>query len=349
MSIKTFNRTRFILAALAVMIPITAKAFIVTVDSIPEQLYGYPMTIKSWLDNRTLDSLQVKSSHAELRGQVKETELGSLNFSFEVPGGVCTNYKLIIFAPGTDTIKAIIKNYEICDVKISGGSDLNAKMQAIDKHVKSILSSPDSTVSYLISTFKENKNNPLGVLLLSSLQIIISAEEWLEFYDSLSPAIKQYPLMTDIAKTLRVTLMTKEGTMFKNLDCLLPDGTPAQLSDYVGKGKYVLVDFWATWCGPCRAEAANVLMPLYEKYKDDERFMILGVLVSDSMESYNLHKDSLNYPWPQLIDESHTAGTAYGFQSIPYLILFAPDGTVLRRDIRGAAIDEAIAAALDQD
>ena len=80
MSIKTFNRTRFILAALAVMISITAKAFVVTVDSIPEQLYGYPMTIKSWLDNRTLDSLQVKSSHAELRGQVKETELGSLNF-----------------------------------------------------------------------------------------------------------------------------------------------------------------------------------------------------------------------------------------------------------------------------
>ena len=119
------------------------------------------------------------------------------------------------------------------------------------------------------------------------------------------------------------------------------DGSAASLSDYVGKGKYVLVDFWASWCKPCRDEAP-VIAEVYKKYKGN-RFEVLGVAVMDKrMETLKAINDD-GYLWPQILDAQAVPLELYGIQGIPHIILFGPDGTILARDLRGDRLKNAVA------
>ena len=116
------------------------------------------------------------------------------------------------------------------------------------------------------------------------------------------------------------------------------DGKTTRLSDYVGRGRYVLVDFWASWCGPCRQEIPN-LIALYEKYKD-EKFQMLGVAVQDNPEASLKAIDEMQIPYPQILNTQKIATDLYGIQAIPEIILFAPDGTILARGLRGEEIEQ---------
>ena len=119
------------------------------------------------------------------------------------------------------------------------------------------------------------------------------------------------------------------------------DGTPASLSDYVGKGKYVLVDFWASWCQPCRMEAP-VIAEVYKKYKGD-KFEVLGIAVWDQRENTEAAIQEDGYVWPQIIDAQTIPTDLYGIRGIPHIILFGPDGTILDRALRGDGLKAKIA------
>lgn len=118
------------------------------------------------------------------------------------------------------------------------------------------------------------------------------------------------------------------------------DGSSVKLSDYVGNGKYVLIDFWASWCGPCKAEMPN-LANIYAKYKSD-KFEILGIAVVDKRENTEKVMPELPITWPVIYDAQRIPVELYSISSIPHIMLVGPDGTILARGIRGEEIAETL-------
>lgn len=136
------------------------------------------------------------------------------------------------------------------------------------------------------------------------------------------------------------------GTMF--VDCIIPqgnlDGTDARFSDFIGKGKYILVDFWASWCGPCRKELPNV-KAVYDDYKGDQ-FDCLSVACWDKPADTMKAIEEEQLVWPQIINAQKIATDAYGISGIPQIILFAPDGTIVERNLRGEHLRQVVEKAL---
>ena len=111
------------------------------------------------------------------------------------------------------------------------------------------------------------------------------------------------------------------------------DGKKSRLSDFIGKGKYVLVDMWASWCPPCKAEIPNIAS-LHKTYKD-KGLVVVGVATWDKTENIAKAVKELGITWQQIIDVNNDVTNKYGVKGIPHIILFAPDGSIVARNLRG--------------
>lgn len=193
---------------------------------------------------------------------------------------------------------------------------------------------------YLEQTIKANTDNIVGLIALSNIELE-DDEEMLELIDGMSDAIKAEPRVKAMRQAIDASSKTAEGMMFTDFEV---DGV--KFSDFIGKGKFVLVDFWASWCGPCRREMPN-LRNVYEKYHGD-KFDMLSVAVWDKLEDTIQAAKEENIVWGQIMNAQRIPTELYGIQGIPHIILFGPDGTILKRNLRGDAIGEAVAEALGE-
>ena len=117
------------------------------------------------------------------------------------------------------------------------------------------------------------------------------------------------------------------------------------LTDF--RGKYVLVDFWASWCRPCRAENPNVVR-VYNQYKD-KGFEILGVSLDKSKDAWLKAIEQDKLTWKHVSDLKFwqsEAAQLYGVSSIPYTILLDPEGTIIAQNLRGASLERKLAELL---
>lgn len=126
------------------------------------------------------------------------------------------------------------------------------------------------------------------------------------------------------------------------IDMTLSDssGKTYTLSNYIGKGKYVMLEFWASWCGPCRADIPH-LKAAYQAYHP-EGFEIISVSLDDKKDKWLKAMDQEKMPWMQLADMKAFDGelpTAYHINGIPYCLLFDPQGRLVTENMRGSWMD----------
>ena len=190
-----------------------------------------------------------------------------------------------------------------------------------------------------LKTIKKNRNNALAVEALKNVYYELDPDELEDVIASLGEENQGDEFVQQIKKSISAKKTTAEGCMFVDFEI---DGV--KFSDYVGKGKYVLVDFWASWCGPCKAEIPNIA-DVYHKYAGED-FDVLSVAVWDKPEDTVAAASAHGVVWNQIINAQKVPTELYGIDGIPMIMLFAPDGTILKRDLRGEAIEDAVKEAL---
>ena len=189
-------------------------------------------------------------------------------------------------------------------------------------------------VSTFIEQYKHTPAIPVILKRLSS-QRLFGSEDILEIVNASDKCILESPVTNAYMSNIRRNLNLKqnfnatgEGEMFIDAEVEY-EGKVQRLSDYIGRGKYVLVDFWASWCRPCRHDIPEVIR-LYETYKD-RGLVVMGVSVNDKPENaVNAIRD-LKIPYPQILNGGKLITESYGIEVIPHVILFAPDGTIIKR------------------
>lgn len=176
----------------------------------------------------------------------------------------------------------------------------------------------------------------------------INFETTYPYYAKLSDRLRDTPLGKQLGVRLAAAKNDLTGKTFREFVSPTPEGNELRLSEIVQANKYVLLDFWASWCGPCRKENPYVVKT-YQTFKD-KGFSVLSVSLDHDREKWLAAIEADGMPWhhvSSLQGWDDPAGRSYGVRAIPQNFLISRDGTIVAVNLRGEALYERMEELLD--
>ncbi|MDR1552999.1 MAG: AhpC/TSA family protein [Prevotellaceae bacterium] len=339
-----------------------APSYKITGQFSSDSMNGQTIYLENYLwymkmsDQKTLDSAVVNGNKFEFKGKTDSAYMALLTLG--------NRPRAMIFLENgnikVDVAEELIKS-------VATGTKLNNALKSFNESMKTTRDKIDELIQYANSQERTEElqievnqrydelskemvqisiqfldKNPGTILsafvLLSTMSQGISDEVIQNTYEKLDEQVKNGALGKVIHKQIERAQVKEvaEGEQFRDLTLKTPDDKTVSLSDYAGKGKYVLIDFWASWCGPCRAENPNVVA-LYKEFKD-KGFEIVGVSLDDDKNRWIKGIEDDGITWIQMSDlkgwESE-ASVKYKVQGIPYTVLLDKEGKVIATNLRG--------------
>lgn len=327
-------------------------------------------------DDARTDSVQPKDGEFKFKGNIAEPVVASIVAKFKDPASgekLPREFNQLFLEPTKIELTAngSLKNISVKDSKsneefmalIKQGQAYTERFEKLYGEYDSLqqagnkegMSKIEKAVDQLNNEVKENvyaaflKTHPDSKVALFAIKEYagwdIDPEKVEPLFNSLPESITSLPSAKSLRERIDIAKKTAVGSYamdFTQNDTL---GKPVSLSSF--KGKYVLVDFWASWCGPCRRENPNIVR-VFNKFKD-KNFTILGVSLDrpDAKDKWiaAIHKDSLT--WAHVSDLKYwdnEVAKQYGIRAIPQNLLLDPQGKIIAKNLRGEDLDEKLTA-----
>jgi peroxiredoxin len=309
-------------------------------------------------DQKVLDSTIVKNGKFKFKGKTDSAYIAILNIDnrpamifivengdiqLNIPenineslaSGTKLNDSFNSYRESLDPVKNKLTELSM-QINSSGQTDNEEFMREMDKKYQEFM---NEMLQISIEFLDENPGTILSAfILVSSLSQGIDPEAAQNVYDKLDDKVKSSTIGNFISQILAEMKSTEitAGETYHDMTMKTPDGKDISLSDYAGKGKYVLIDFWASWCGPCRKENPN-LVALYKEYKNRD-FEIVGVSLDNNRDAWIKGIKDDNITWPQMSDLKGGASELvrqYGVKVIPYTVLLDKEGKVIETNLSG--------------
>lgn len=317
-------------------------------------------------DHAVIASDSVKNGKFTLKGSVAEPTLYFIVMSTEQPQYLYVENKPITITGSKADIKNLKiegsqsqsdfaefnKTFNPLIAELNGFAALiqretdDKKKEALFKQYDSVVTKVNSEVGKFVSA---KPSSYVSAFLLSvSAQVLADPVTMEQRYNSLSQDVRNSEIGKNLAQSIAYFKVGAVGTDELDFTQNDVDGKPVKLSSF--KGKYVLLDFWASWCKPCRAENPNVVK-VYNQFKD-KNFTIVGVSLDQSKDAWVKAIENDKLTWNHVSDLQqwqNAVAQMYHIQSIPGNFLIDPNGKIIARDLRGESLKQKLCEVLGCD